>query len=547
MKKSKPAFVCITALIMLVLVSPVRAWCNGEHYSTSDPYNPYYGTHDYLAEHALKMLPEEEQDAIVHNLSLMLYGTEMPDNPAEIGDALANHHFYYYSSGQVQSDPAADRAQEEYNLALGYLEAGDWEDADKHIGAMTHYIDDIGVFGHVMGAYTDWGGETHHSDYEEYVLNTTESYTSSEFGGYIVYDGSLTGISAYSAVTNLAYAITFGSGNIKTCTWMDTNYDWGNSTFRDSCGASMNLAVNYVAEVLHQLYLDYSPTATNNSPTLAYGSVSPASGGTSTTFTYGVTYADADGDTPDYVRVYIDGSLHEMTKASGTYASGAVYNYTTSLAVGTHTYYFSASDDAGLTARSPSSGSSSGPTVTATSSWHVMDSWTQDGGSVPSSDGSLPSSFEVTLVFSKPDGSALANTQIYYGFSSGQENENLGTTDNQGKITTTGESLSSQTVYFKSSDGAYKKSAYVGTSGEELSVTLESQPAAEVPVLMIAVVLVGCVAVAGLVLFLKRRGGSKEEGWETEKRRHKSESKKEESDNSGIPAIRLCNPKFFPF
>ena len=360
MRKSLLFPISVSALLLVMSPSPASAWSNGGY--SSDPYNPKYGTHDYLFEHALNMLPSAERSAIVHNLSLALYGTEMPDNPDEIGDT-RNHHVYYYLSGQLQSDPAADRALAEYNLTLGYLRSEDWTNADKHIGAMSHYITDLAVFGHVMGANTDWGAEDHHSDYESYVQNRTTSYTSSTFDGYIVYDGDMTGMSAYDAAVNLAHSITFGSGNIKSCTWMDANYDWSNTTFKDSCGESMNLAVNYLAEVLHKLYADYSSAPTNNAPILTSGSVSPSSGTSSTTFTYEVTYTDADGDAPSYVKVYIDGISYSMTKISGAYTGGALYRYTKSpLSSGSHTYYFTASDG-WATARLPASGSYSGPTV----------------------------------------------------------------------------------------------------------------------------------------------------------------------------------------
>jgi hypothetical protein len=502
--KSQLALACLPVLVMVALVPPVSAWSNGGY--SSDQNNPDYGTHDYLAEHALKMLPAAEQSAIVHNLSLMLYGTEMPDNPKEIGDSLANHHVYYYSSGQLQSAPAATRAQEEYNLALGYLQAGDWTDADKHIGAMTHYITDLGVFGHVMGSSTDWGGEVHHSDYELYALNKTGSYTSSYFDGYIVYDGSLTGVTAYSAVSSIAYAITFGSGNIQSCTWMDSNYSWSNTTFKDSAGASMNLAVNYLAEVLHKLYLAYSPAQTESSaPTLSYGSVFPTSGGPSTAFTYEVTYTDANGDAPSYVKACVDGTEYFMAKTGGSYTSGAIYSYTTGLGAGSHTYYFSASDNSGLTARLPSSGSSSGPTVTVTSAWHVISTW-NSGTNITES--AVPS-FDVTLAFSKPDGSPLANTTIYYGTSQGQETDALGTTDSNGNVTTTNSALAGQTVYFKSSDGAYEKNAYISPSGGDVDVALEAAQPAGFSVWVIVAVSVVCIVAVGSVLFLKRRGGNK--------------------------------------
>lgn len=63
--------------------------------------------------------------------------------------------------------------------------------------------------------------------------------------------------------------------------------------------------------------------------------------------------------------------------------------------------------------------------------------------------------FEVTILFYKPYGAPLANTMIYYGPSEGQETNVLGTTDSQGKITTTNSVLVDQTLYFKSSNGRY--------------------------------------------------------------------------------------------
>jgi hypothetical protein len=53
---------------------------------------------------------------------------------------------------------------------------------------VTHYIADMGVFGHVMGSSTVWGAEIHHSDYEDYVGARTTIY-SSDFNAYLMFDG----------------------------------------------------------------------------------------------------------------------------------------------------------------------------------------------------------------------------------------------------------------------------------------------------------------------------------------------------------------------
>lgn len=100
----------------------------------------------------------------------------------------------------------------------------------------------------------------------------------------------------------------------------------------------------------------------NQPPSLSSGGVSPSSGTTSATFTYEVTYSDADGDTPSYVKVYVDGSPYPMSKVSGAYISGATYRYTSSLSTGSHSYYFETSDGIDID-RLPSSGSDSGPDV----------------------------------------------------------------------------------------------------------------------------------------------------------------------------------------
>lgn len=120
---------------------------------------------------------------------------------------------------------------------------------------MTHYVADMAVFGHVMGSNTVWGKEVHHTDdYEPYVNKLTSSYNA-EFNSYLSFDGVLSNISAYDAARNLAYDTTFDADGDLTCVWMDKNYDWGNPTFKNRAGESLNLAVNYITDVLHTVYL----------------------------------------------------------------------------------------------------------------------------------------------------------------------------------------------------------------------------------------------------------------------------------------------------
>jgi len=257
-----------------VFLSDVFAWSNGGY--SDDPTNPDYGTHDWIAEHALDWLPEEEKQYIEDNFAVYLYGTELPDNggaPDGIGDT-TKHHIYYWSNGSLQDDASAVRAYEEYNNTLSFLKLRDFENASKTAGIMSHYIVDVTAFGHVMGTYTDWGAEDHHSDYETYVNQRTSSYDA-EFNMYLSFDGELDLVSAYDATKELAYDATFDAEGDLTCVWMDQNYDWNDLVFRNRCGESLNLAANYLADVLHTLFLDM-PSVHNVDTDLDYATIQAA-------------------------------------------------------------------------------------------------------------------------------------------------------------------------------------------------------------------------------------------------------------------------------
>ena len=248
-------------LLALSTVKPTLAWSNGGF--STDPSHPRYGTHDWIAQHALDWLPTTEKQYLTENLAAYLYGTELPDNNEaadRIGDT-AKHHIYYYANGSLQEDPAAVRATEEYQKTLNALKTHNYADAAKNAGAMTHYIADVAVFGHVMAANTAWGAETHHTDYEDAVNTRTSTYNA-PFNTYLHFDGNLTATTPYDAAAKLAYDTTFNPTGNLTCTWMDKNYNWSNPTFTNRCGESLNLAVNLIADVLHTLYQTANPTAT---------------------------------------------------------------------------------------------------------------------------------------------------------------------------------------------------------------------------------------------------------------------------------------------
>jgi len=63
---------------------------------------------------------------------------------------------------------------------------------------------------------------------------------------------------AYNATIDLAHEITFGSGSVKANTWMDDNYDWSNGTYRSYAFASVDEAVEAVADAINHLVKDAS-------------------------------------------------------------------------------------------------------------------------------------------------------------------------------------------------------------------------------------------------------------------------------------------------
>jgi len=271
------ALVCL--LLVLSSVGSVASWSNGGY--SADPSHPDYGTHDWIAQHALDWLPDNEKQYILNNLALYLYGTELPDNNQAsdgIGDT-TNHHVYYRSDNSLQEDNSAVRASTEFSNALTFLKAGQYADAAKTAGIMSHYIVDLAVFGHVMGSGTDWGAETHHSDYENYVNDRTSSY-SSTFDIYLSYDGQLSTTSAYDAALQLAYNTTFGVNGDLTCVWMDNNYNQSNPVFVNRAGQSLNLAVNYLTDVLHTLYVEAQITQTSTTTNILINEVEQNPAGT---------------------------------------------------------------------------------------------------------------------------------------------------------------------------------------------------------------------------------------------------------------------------
>lgn len=247
----------VFALLTGPLTSGTSAWSNGG--KSPEPSRPRYGTHDWIAQHAADLLPESEGYFITEHMETFLYGTEVPDI---VYSDTANHHVYFYPDGGVMEDDAASRARLHFHELVDALRKGDALRAAGEAGIMSHYMDDVAVFGHVLSSKTHWGAEKHHSDFESDVQGVTSSYNSAFF---TVSPDGLERIDAYNATLDVAGQTTFGDASAgHTARWLDDNYvngmDSWSVEFRDRIAYLIDLAVNRVADVIHTAVLDANAT-----------------------------------------------------------------------------------------------------------------------------------------------------------------------------------------------------------------------------------------------------------------------------------------------
>ena len=212
---------------------------------------------------------------------------------------------------------------------------------------------------------------------------TSVAQINDQFVGYLVYRAAKTGLSpvatwndvasAGSVLTDISYWELVGGTETSPLTgtsWTDTSPPVGNYTY------SIKLVFNRTAAAkvpttwgsLGSNFVEIS--APNNAPVLSGGGVAPDPGETTDTFTYNVTYTDADNDSPTSIVVHIlkagsgiTGSPFTMAWQSGANDTGANYiHQKVGLEEGTdYTYKFNATDGTDYAAELPLTG----PTVTA--------------------------------------------------------------------------------------------------------------------------------------------------------------------------------------
>lgn len=255
----------VPALLLVPFALCTAAWSNGPAGNAttdraSECASPPYATHDWIADHALDFLPPGEGDWLRRHRAMYLLGTEAPDND-DIPDACGapnngyddrryGHSVDWDDAHEVMHGTrAAARAQEEYDRAAEAIEQGDTVAAAFYLGAMAHYIGDVSQYGHT---YPD---EEHHSDYENWVKTRTDSPNEGVFESYLQAD-NLIRRRPYTAVKRISRATSGGQGDILPAEEMDDLYETRPQRFVDSIGASLNLAVNELADVLHRFWLN---------------------------------------------------------------------------------------------------------------------------------------------------------------------------------------------------------------------------------------------------------------------------------------------------
>jgi len=263
-------FIHLTVAVAIcwhITVLHAGAWSNGPSGNTttntpSECTNPPYGTHDWIADHALSMLPDKEKAWLQEYKVYYLLGTEAPDNnkiPKECGvpnqgyDDRNKGHSVEWSDdwSKMLNDRAAVRAKEEYDKAVNAYNSEDYKAAAFYLGAMAHYVGDVSAYPHSVPY------EKFHSKYESWVNKDTDAFDAGKYESYLKLDKLVTR-KPYEAVKRISKVTAGGKGKILYPVKMEELFDEDKDSemLAESVGLSLNLGVNELADVLHTFYLN---------------------------------------------------------------------------------------------------------------------------------------------------------------------------------------------------------------------------------------------------------------------------------------------------
>ena len=230
------AIIVIVAAVALVAVSaaPAFAWANG-----GDGGNAY-GTHDWVLEHAIKLAGSK---ASWVDVPTALLASDDPDGTDGTHTATSSLlHVYYDSTYVAQGGPNA-AAQHYYRLVTAY-KAGNYKEASRQLGLMSHYYADVTQPFHT---YKDQN-KTLHESYEHAVSDETRTYAMSS---------DLLVVRSRKSVTDVrAYAVAAGKYSRARYDALETAYSANkvvtksNPTARAITRYTLSRATNDLADII---------------------------------------------------------------------------------------------------------------------------------------------------------------------------------------------------------------------------------------------------------------------------------------------------------
>lgn len=214
--------VLISVLVVNFYIGCVVGWKNGSYADDPTDFNYVddYGTHDWIADYALQSLMalnSSQWQWLEDRKAIYYVGTEAPDNSGinitldgsiieGFGDT-TYHHVYFYENGTVIEDDSAVRAKWCGDWADVSFSEGYFDKAAFYLGAMTHYIADLGMYAHVVDNYVapyNLYFDEHHSTIEGYVGTRTNEYEEmDEF--FHISNINVSSIAPYDSAIQLAW------------------------------------------------------------------------------------------------------------------------------------------------------------------------------------------------------------------------------------------------------------------------------------------------------------------------------------------------------
>ncbi|MFH0862501.1 MAG: C1 family peptidase [Candidatus Altiarchaeota archaeon] len=179
------------------------------------------------------------------------------------------------------------------------------------------------------------------------------------------------------------------------------------------------------------------------------GSVSPSSGSTSTNFNFTANYTHPEYTLPATMRANIDGTYYTMAQADASdndTRDGKLYYYNRTLAAGSHTYFFNATDYGG---KVNVTSTASAPSVSGQNP-------TLGSGQVSPQTGNASIAYNFTVAYASPGNTAPSYVRVYVDSNQSTMASNGSSNYTAGVLYSHSSNLScgAHTFYFNASDGS---------------------------------------------------------------------------------------------